>query len=544
MDLLWQIFTTILFLTPTLALPTTVTDDAAIALRAKGLLKQGIILKVERPKKLSKRSESAPWIGYAGHSIAVEPAKHGGLLPSQVYKTMILDDPTEDWKTQFGVRNIKDHSWVASIRTGVMDASGYAGPEVKFNYPLIDLGSSDTWLAGRDPWTKCERRPCSFGRRYERSKAYTTSNKPFNFTYGDNWVSGVWAEENMFNLRRTFVRQQFGHASLVKYFDGNDLSDGMLGVGFASSSAVYNATRYERNEGPIPLFTNLLRQKIIKQPIFSLTLNRAINKAHGEVGGGVLTFGGLPVQRDWALKWGEFTSTPMQMLTFAKSWGKHHKNEHKDDKPKKDEDGLVDYRIYQFKADSINRGGFTPTFPKNAKNMTGPITFSVDLQTPELVLPKEVAEGWITHGVSSYPKPRWDKTRRRYIVGCHSETPGFGIKIEGTWFWVFGQDLILKEDDGQCSLAIKVSEGPLSNVLGAPFFKSVMAVFDIGEGEMRFAPRIRDINVRTGWPSGKNMVDPVWLEKHGELDAYPRWTTDAKEIAGHDYKYENHNYGK
>ena len=84
-----------------------------------------------------------------------------------------------------------------------------------------------------------------------------------------------------------------------------------------------------------------------------------------------------------------------------------------------------------------------------------------------------------------------------YWAACTSKTPQFGVVIGGQTFFLYDEDLLRQDEkldwngDGImfCRLGIRNGyEGPY--VLGDVFLNRVVTVFDVGIGEMHFAPRI------------------------------------------------------
>lgn len=79
-----------------------------------------------------------------------------------------------------------------------------------------------------------------------------------------------------------------------------------------------------------------------------------------------------------------------------------------------------------------------------------------------------------------------------YIVDCSAKAPEFGFTLGDQTFYHDGSDLIYQTSDGVCISALassnEVSIGDITlNIIGVPFLKNVVAVFDFGKNEMRFA---------------------------------------------------------
>lgn len=79
-----------------------------------------------------------------------------------------------------------------------------------------------------------------------------------------------------------------------------------------------------------------------------------------------------------------------------------------------------------------------------------------------------------------------------YIVDCSAKAPQIGLIINNTTFWHNGEDLIYQTSEGVCVFSLVSSEsvsigGLKLNIIGVPFLKNVVAVFELVNNEMRFA---------------------------------------------------------
>lgn len=86
-----------------------------------------------------------------------------------------------------------------------------------------------------------------------------------------------------------------------------------------------------------------------------------------------------------------------------------------------------------------------------------------------------------------------------YTVDCDARPPSLGIKIGEETFYHNGEDLIIYQGPGEpCLSALEantifdgLNAGAL-NILGDAFLKHVVALFDVGNSEMKFAAREDD----------------------------------------------------
>lgn len=114
----------------------------------------------------------------------------------------------------------------------------------------------------------------------------------------------------------------------------------------------------------------------------------------------------------------------------------------------------------------------------------------MDTGTSFLYLPSDLAVS-INNAFS--PKAKYDPLFGGYFVDCDAIPPLLSIVIEGMPFAIQPQDLINKALvhplSGKCFSTVSDGgpDGPW--VLGDVFLKNVLAVFDVGHGQMRFYSR-------------------------------------------------------
>ncbi len=96
-----------------------------------------------------------------------------------------------------------------------------------------------------------------------------------------------------------------------------------------------------------------------------------------------------------------------------------------------------------------------------------------------------IAKAFVPEAVYLY---QWDQ----YFVPCHATPPTFAVIIDGINFWINPADLIYKNLvdplSGFCGIGLS-SGGAGPYVLGDVFLQNVIAMFDVGGGQMRFYPR-------------------------------------------------------
>ncbi|CAG8768889.1 22722_t:CDS:2, partial [Dentiscutata erythropus] len=143
---------------------------------------------------------------------------------------------------------------------------------------LIDTGSADLWI----PSVNCTSLACRNHNRFDEnlSKTFTLIGTSFDMEYGNTetpMLIGVTAKDNILIGGIESVGQMFG-LTLYEVESFNEMTfDGILGMSFEENSA----------QGVAPLFSNIVKQKAVKNPYFSLYLQRSNDKDDM----GILTLG-------------------------------------------------------------------------------------------------------------------------------------------------------------------------------------------------------------------------------------------------------------
>ncbi|KAG7650290.1 putative phytepsin [Arabidopsis thaliana] len=168
------------------------------------------------------------------------------------------------------LKNYLDAQYYGEIAIGT--------PPQKFTV-IFDTGSSNLWV----PSGKCFfSLSCYFHAKYKssRSSTYKKSGKRAAIHYGSGSISGFFSYDAVTVGDLVVKDQEFiettsepGLTFLVAKFDG------LLGLGF-QEIAVGNAT---------PVWYNMLKQGLIKRPVFSFWLNRDPKSEEG----GEIVFGGV-----------------------------------------------------------------------------------------------------------------------------------------------------------------------------------------------------------------------------------------------------------
>ena len=120
------------------------------------------------------------------------------------------------------------------------------------------------------------------------------------------------------------------------------------------------------------------------------------------------------------------------------------------------------------------------------EDIGGPVQMIVDSGTTLIYLPDNVAV--IVNSLFD-PPVTFDAGTGLYVANCSAVAPKFGVYIDGQLFYINPLDMMLETGlAGICLSTVQKAGGGLA-VLGDVFLKNVLAVFDVGAGEMRFAAR-------------------------------------------------------
>ncbi|GAV89649.1 Asp domain-containing protein/SapB_2 domain-containing protein/SapB_1 domain-containing protein [Cephalotus follicularis] len=168
------------------------------------------------------------------------------------------------------LKNYMDAQYFGDISVGT--------PPQKFTV-IFDTGSSNLWV----PSSKCYFSvACFFHSKYKSSSSstYEKIGKPAEIHYGTGAISGFFSQDHVQVGDLVVKDQEFIEATrepsltfLAAKFDG------ILGLGFQEIS-VGNS---------VPLWYNMVKQGLVKEPIFSFWFNRNTDEAEG----GEIVFGGM-----------------------------------------------------------------------------------------------------------------------------------------------------------------------------------------------------------------------------------------------------------
>ncbi len=351
----------------------------------------------------------------------------------------------------------------------------------------IDTGSSDTWLAGTGfqcinetsggPLPESQ---CMFGPTYTISSTFERiANENFNATFADStYVNGIYGNETVTIAGIPVQKQQVAIVNDAAY-TSDGVSSGLIGFAFPDVTAAYAGTipamdtLHTKRIIYNPILTNLFSKGYVA-PLFSLALERS-SEPSGFAAGGLLAIGGLPPVRFSPT----FASAPFQLVTV------NELNHPGATKPQYQFYTIIINGItYQRSQEPslIHPNSFDP--PTNKSR----ISVLIDSGTSLIFLPTAFA---IAVNALFDPPALYYANAGAFYTNCSAKAPEFGVQIGEQTFFLNAKDLIITAGSAPgtlCPTSIG-DAGYGSTVLGAPFFKNVLAVFDVGASEMRFAAR-------------------------------------------------------
>jgi hypothetical protein len=391
-----------------------------------------------------------------------------GISPGARYIQLIVG--SSEVNVTAPLQNVQDSAHIAPITIGNQSFLG-----------LLDTGSADTWIASSK--FKCARtfKTCAFPATYNETSSFVeVPNRKIDIIYSTGErLRGKVGREVV-----SFGGVTVSNATIAVVNDGEFMGDGassgVIGMAFSGDTRVFasdtdiDVDPEARSIPYAPVFTEMYEQGLVA-PYFSIALQR-----QGE-SSGMLALGGLPGA---PIKYSNnFTHANFEYLIFDDgSYGRPGNR-------------VKEYSLYMIKTKGFSVASKEKVYAVNAIFDTGsPINYV----PPDIAA--AVAKGFTPPGTR-------DQKSWQFVVNCDAIPPAFGININGTTLMVDPENMIIKGATSKGSVgALPVVTGRnkcLSTVqesgifsfgvhiLGAPFLKSVVAVFDVGAAEMRFAKRLR-----------------------------------------------------
>ncbi|KAF2009435.1 acid protease [Aaosphaeria arxii CBS 175.79] len=381
---------------------------------------------------------------------------------------------------------------------------------------VIDTGSSDTWVASTrfrclSPSTR-RRLPqssCGFGKLFNISDSPTFETIPTHdfsvqYTDGEYLLGEMGTEELEVGGWRT--RQTIGVVERG-WWIGDGLSSGLMGLAYPTLASGVNDLNYTSiaftlfEDGTVP-------------SIFSLALSRP--SVDNPVAGGLLAIGGIP---DIPLD-GDFVSVPIQPIisdqyafysvpvdgiavTPPEGWIPPTRRRQRKTRPfhRPLHRQTTNNQTHIFHLTS-SRAHQNPQADPGSSSEDSGLEMIIDSGTTLIYVPWDIAAAI---GSFFVPPAIFNETSNLWIVHCDAALPDIGVIIGGKLLKIDPRDLIgpgggtmvTKNHDGvaggvtKTQMCVPSIQGRVSgdSVLGDAFLKSVVAVFDVGVNEMRFAQR-------------------------------------------------------
>lgn len=342
---------------------------------------------------------------------------------------------------------------------------------------VVDTGSSDTWLAHSnfqciDPSTSLNvtRSQCAFGPTYDISKSFRAiKNENFNVSYLDGeYLNGYMGHEYVSIADINIKNQEVAIVDEAAWL-GDGVSSGLVGLAFPGLTTSFAGTNPLTDNVNFtitysPIFTSMTKQHLVA-PMFSIALGREKTPS-------MMAFGGVPPVPHSK----SFARSPLQILAVNPTEGTPM---------------FTFYTItvggvsYSVATDApISYGKWQNPFAANSS-----FQVSIDSGTTFIQMPTSIAEA--VNGLFD-PPAVFDDDQGAYVTECTAKVPQFGVQIAQRMFNIDSRDMLLQSDGldaGKCITGVSDGgDGPY--FLGDVFLRNVVAVFDVGASEMRFASRL------------------------------------------------------
>ncbi|KAJ5876388.1 uncharacterized protein N7529_001972 [Penicillium soppii] len=362
---------------------------------------------------------------------------------------------------------------------------------------LVDTGSSDTYVM--QTGYKCvnstdnlviPERDCLYANKtYHISKTYRhVRNEMFGVEYGAGLASGLMAYEEVSMSGVTVNTQKIAISNNSNPM-GDGVNSGLLGLGYPSITSAHpanhtsNSTYWHDRLVYSPVLFTMYEQGMI-DPYFSLALAHTPQNQSTSFGG-YMTLGGLPPVNHSS----HFSAVPVEVTDNIPLWYTSGKS------------------VRSYWTTTVRN----ITYGLSRNNLTTNTTsFQAFVDSGNYIsyLPSAIVDS--INALFS-PPATYDSDLGLYIIDCSAKAPEFGLSLGDQTFYHDGSDLIYQTSEGVCvsSLAssAEVSLGDVTlNIIGVPFLKNVVAVFDFGKNEMRFARKIGSGNTTSTLPVSRALV--------------------------------------
>ena len=345
---------------------------------------------------------------------------------------------------------------------------------------LVDTGSSDTYVMQRgftcvnEDEKVVAQDACDYSNKtYHKSRTYRqVQGQMFGEQYGAGLASGLMAYEQVSMGDITVQRQKVGIAN-ESFPMGDGVNSGLLGLAYPSITSAHPSNQssanygYWRNRLTYNPLMNTMADQGLMDPYFSLALAHTPQNASTSFGG-YMTLGGLPPVDHSP----DFSTVPVEITDGIPLWYTSGKKQ----------------RSYW--TTTVSNVTYGSSMDDLTTNTTSFQTF-FDSGNYFSYLPTEIVEP--INALFS-PPAVYNSSVEAYVVDCDAKPPAFGISLGDQTFYHDGSstDMIFQTGDGYCTTSLASSDGVsiggvTLNIIGVSFLKNVVAVFDFGNDEMRFA---------------------------------------------------------
>ncbi|KAK5110527.1 hypothetical protein LTR62_005719 [Meristemomyces frigidus] len=350
----------------------------------------------------------------------------------------------------------------------------------------VDTSGADLWVRDSD-WQCQETSVNGTASEVERADC-PSGNTTFDYPdAGDHYgVGDVYGTVGLDDISfpgcaeghktLTFSKQEMGVANLSgPVFDS--LVVGILGLGYSAISSIQpnsfsweqalagNPSLLEQRVAYPTVFQRLIGQGM--EPYISLALERTpFDSADGF--GGYLALGTLPLTPH-----GPFTSTPVEpTANLAPALTNNTSS-------------ITEWTI---RVEGLFWTACNGTTSTSSTNFQAVVDSGQNLN----LFPAEQA---LAINAAFRPPAVLDEAAGVYVLPCNATPPALAVKISDTSFRIHRDDMIARDAAGTCFSTIvpgasDAQEGISLNFLSDAFLKNVVAVFDMGRDEMRFAARL------------------------------------------------------
>ncbi|KAL4779436.1 aspartic peptidase domain-containing protein [Aspergillus varians] len=369
---------------------------------------------------------------------------------------------------------------------------------------LVDSGSSDLYVMqtgftclDKESGLELSQDECAYDldRTYNISDTYEAiPDQMFGIEYGAGLASGGMAFEEVSVAGITVPRQQVAIANKSTPM-GDDVNSGLIGLGYPSITSAHasnttdNSTYWYHRLPYKPLLYNMWEQGLIQEPYFAHVLARQGLNDSGPSFGGYLSFGELPPfehDDNWAV-------VPVEVM------------------------GNIPLNYTSYKRTRSYWATTMSASLSSTGNSSAPFQAFFDSGNPLSYIPARISDP--LNKLFS-PPGVYDDDLAAYVVDCNAKAPSsFSLQIGNQTFTHDAADLIYQTGEGVCISAIgnsdkiKLVANLELNLIGVPFLKSVVSVFDIGKNEMRFAKLLENVTetVQGGRNAGGHLVPGATL---------------------------------